>query len=474
MKKRAFALITALCMTLTCFASAETVKHERVYAVTNAAGDALTVIDNVRLENGDALAEIDDRTLLTALENVGGTEKFTQSGETVTWKADGNSIIYQGTSDKALNVTPVVHMTLDGKEVTAADVKNASGELVMTVSYRAESPFLAVTVMPLSDDVTSVTVDNGAVLTDGAHSFLMGFGIPGADADLELPDSFTMTAHVDHADLNWMMTIATAQPVKVLTDALSDHAADAHTLVSDLTAGLNALADGSDIPESNEDIHELLTALNTLFDGAAQLKDGSITLLDGVKTLKDGLDTLSSNSTALNNGAAQLFAAVLDTANTQLAAAGLDALSIEVPALTASNYAAVLDDLIAQLDPAVIDKTIEDLAKAQVREAVMAQEDKVREAVTEVVRGQVRDAVAAQEETIRAAVTDVVKEQVRQAVAAQEDTIRAAVTQAVQAQVQDAVQAQEDTIRAGVTQAVQAQVLEGVLAQAGLNMTAQQ
>ena len=80
-----------------------------------------------------------------------------------------------------------------------------------------------------------------AVLTDGAHSFLMGFGVPGADADLELPDSFTMTAHVDHADLNWMMTIATAQPVKVLTDALSDHAADAHTLVSDLTAGLNAL-----------------------------------------------------------------------------------------------------------------------------------------------------------------------------------------------------------------------------------------
>ena len=438
-------------MTLTCFASAETVKHERVYAVTNAAGDALTIIDNVRLENGDALTEIDDRTLLTALENVGGTEKFTQSGETVTWKADGNSIIYQGTSDKALNVTPVVHMTLDGKEVTAADVKNASGELVMTVSYRAESPFLAMTVMPLSDDVTSVTVDNGAVLTDGAHSFLMGFGIPGADADLELPDSFTMTAHVDHADLNWMMTIATAQPVKVLTDALSDHAADAHALVSDLTAGLNALADGSDIPESNEDIHELLTALNTLFDGAAQLKDGSITLLDGVKTLKDGLDTLSSNSTALNDGAAQLFAAVLDTANTQLAAAGLDALSIEVPTLTVSNYAAVLDDLIAQLDPAVIDKTIEALAKAQVREAVMAQEDKVREAVTEVVRGQVRDAVVAQEETIRAAVTDAVKEQVRQAVAAQEDTIRAA-----------------------VTQAVQAQVLEGVLAQAGLNMTAQQ
>ena len=475
MKKRAFALMTALCMTVSCIAaSAETVKHERVYAVTNANGEALTVIDNVRLENGDALSEIDDRTLLTALENVGGTEKFTQSGETVTWKANGSSIIYQGTSDKALNVTPAVTLTLDGKDVTAADVKNASGELIMTVSYRAESPFLAVTLMPLSDEVTNVTVDNGAVLTDGAHSFLMGFGIPGADADLELPDSFTMTAHVDHADLSWMMTVATAQPVKVLTDALSDHAQDAHDLVSDLTAGLNALADGTAIPENNEDMHKLFDALNTLFDGAAQLKDGSVTLLDGVKALKDGLDTITSNSSALNDGAAQIFAAILTTANTQLADAGPDALNIEVPALTSENYVQVLDDLMAQLDPSVMDETIETIAKAQVREAVMAQEDKVREGVAEVVKAQVREAVVAQEDTIRAAVTDVVKEQVRQAVIAQEDTIRAKVTEAVQAQVRAQVLANEDAIRAGVTQAVQAQVLEGVLAKAGMTMTAQQ
>ncbi len=300
-------------MTLTCFLPArETVKHERVYAVTNAAGDALTVIDNVRLENGDALA---GNRRPDAADRAGKRrrhgKKFSQSGETVTWKADGNSIIYQGTSDKALNVTPVVRMTLDGNEITAADVKNASGELVMTVSYRAESPFLAVTVMPLTDEVTSVTVDNGAVLTDGAHSFLLGFGVPGADADLELPSSFTMTAHVDHADLNWMMTIATAQPVKVLTDALSDHAADAHALVSDLTAGLNALADGSEIPESNEDIHELLTALNTLFDGAAQPQGRLHHPAGRREDAQRRLDTLSSNSTALNDGAAQLFAAVL-------------------------------------------------------------------------------------------------------------------------------------------------------------------
>ena len=37
-------------------ASAETVKHERVFAVTDGMGTVRTLIDSVRLENGDALS----------------------------------------------------------------------------------------------------------------------------------------------------------------------------------------------------------------------------------------------------------------------------------------------------------------------------------------------------------------------------------------------------------------------------------
>ena len=39
MKKRVLALLTALCVLLACGASAETVKHERVFAVTDSQGN---------------------------------------------------------------------------------------------------------------------------------------------------------------------------------------------------------------------------------------------------------------------------------------------------------------------------------------------------------------------------------------------------------------------------------------------------
>ena len=41
-----------------------------------------------------------DRTLLTAIQNVGGKETFTLDGETLTWQAQGKDITYEGTSDK--------------------------------------------------------------------------------------------------------------------------------------------------------------------------------------------------------------------------------------------------------------------------------------------------------------------------------------------------------------------------------------
>ena len=133
MKKHAVALLTALCVAAGCTASADTAKHERVYVVVNHDGEVQTLLDNVHLENGDALDVLSDRTMLKDIENVSGHETFTLDGETLIWQADGSSIIYQGTSDKALNVTPVVRMTLDGKEVTAADVKNARRKKLKTV-----------------------------------------------------------------------------------------------------------------------------------------------------------------------------------------------------------------------------------------------------------------------------------------------------------------------------------------------------
>ena len=45
------------------------------------------------------------RDRLKDIENVKGDETFTQSGNKVTWQADGNDIFYQGTSESELPVT---------------------------------------------------------------------------------------------------------------------------------------------------------------------------------------------------------------------------------------------------------------------------------------------------------------------------------------------------------------------------------
>ena len=49
MKKQAIALLTALCVAAGCTASAETVKHERVYVVVNHDDEVQTLLDNVHL-----------------------------------------------------------------------------------------------------------------------------------------------------------------------------------------------------------------------------------------------------------------------------------------------------------------------------------------------------------------------------------------------------------------------------------------
>ena len=406
MKKHAIALLTALCVAAGCTASAETSKHERVYVVVNHDGEVQTLLDNIHLENEDALDVLTDRSMLTDIENVSGHETFTLDGETLTWQADGNSIIYQGTSDKRPDVLPQVTFTLDGKEASAEEIKNGQGTVTMDVSFMTSEnvPYLAISLMPIDEDtLTDVSVENGAIINDGSRKILVGWAVPGMDEDAELPTHFTMTAAADHADLNWMMTFATSEPIDWLCDAADEKVGDLSDNLNELKTGLTALCDGETLPEGEGKLHDGLSALFTLYDGVSALNDGAKSLSDGAKSLDDGaseletgLTTLAANNDALNDGAAQLFTAVLATANQQLAAAGLDAAGITLPELTADNYADVLNAALAQLDPETLLATAQDAAREKVKAEVMKQEKAIRESVSQVVKAQVLEGVLAQ------------------------------------------------------------------------------
>ncbi len=385
--KRLFAVLIALTMTLSCISAlAETTKHERVFVVADVDGNVKTLTDNIRLENGDMLEELIDRTMLTNIENVDGDETFALDGETLTWKANGKDITYQGTSDKLPAIMPAVKITLDGQEVTARQLKDMTGEAVLTVSYKMNQqvPAIAVSLLPLPQTgVTDLKLTNATMLNEMGMQVLVGWAVPGVDAKvgIELPESFTASFHADHVDLNWIMTVTTSDPIDSVFQRVDGKIGlDAHKVLDELTALLTAIRDGQALPAlENENANELVTKLNELNDGIAQLNDGAVQLADGTKQLVDGASALSDgmnqaaegtvtlnaglkqltdNNELLNSGASQIFEAILKTANEQLAASGLDQAGIALPALTQENYAEQLNGALEKLSPEAIDEMI--------------------------------------------------------------------------------------------------------------------
>ncbi len=470
MSKKIIAMLTALVMVLGCAgALAENTKHERVYVVAGADGTVESITDSVRLENADGLDELADRTLLAGIQNVGGDESFTLDGEALTWKANGKNVLYQGTSEKTPAVLPVVKLTLDGEEIPAADLKDKTGEAVLTVTYRTEgqAPALALSVLPLPEEgVTDLKTENATVMTEAGRSVLVGWAVPGMDASLQLPASFSAAFHADHADLGWVMTFCTSGPLEAACREMEARAGeDPDAALKAAASLLEALKDGAELPETDgktkeiaAKINELNKGLNDLDAGASKLADGAKQAADGAASLDTGLAELKKNNEALNSGAGQIFAAILNTANEQIAASGLADAGITVPALTAENYADVLDGVIAQLDPEALKGAASEKVAAEVRKQVTANEDQIRAGVQEAAKGKVLEAV------LKAAGLDMTADQYAAALKGglvtqeQAGQVNAAVeaqmqSEAVQAQTEAAVREQVEKLVAENTEA---------------------
>ena len=270
--KKIVALLMAVFMVLGCVPGlAENMKHERVYVVTAVDGTIKSITDSIRLENADGLDEIMDQTILTDIQNVGGKETFTLDGETLTWKANGKDIAYQGTSDKTPALLPVVTLTLDGADVSFADLKDKTGDAVLTVSYQQQEklPVLAVTVLPLPEEgITDLKLENAAILSEMGQQTLVGWAIPGVDEKLNLPASFTASFHADHADLNWMMTFSSADPVDTVCSELDERIdLDIHTEMDEVKLLLKAMQNGEALPETTGKTKDIVPKVNELNDG---------------------------------------------------------------------------------------------------------------------------------------------------------------------------------------------------------------
>ena len=306
-------------------------KDESVYLISDANGNVNKTIVVDHLKNKDKKDTLEDASNLSDIENVKGKEKFTQSGDKLTWQAGGKDIYYQGTATAEPPVTQKVTYYLDGKEISPEDLAGKSGKVKIRFDYTNTTsytetvngekqtvsvPFAAITGLVLGDGFENIEVTNGKAEVSDSSSVVLGYALPGLndslgikdgdlDGDVNIPEYMEMTADVKNFSMPAAMTFVVNASDYVSTDGIDT--SDIDDMINDLKDASTQLQDGSKTLAEGTDtlsdgLSTLQSKLGTFASGVGTLKSGLKTYTDGVSTLSGGLNKLNSNVPTLSNG----------------------------------------------------------------------------------------------------------------------------------------------------------------------------
>lgn len=306
-------------------------KDESVYLISDANGNVNKTIVVDHLKNKDKKDTLEDASNLSDIENVKGKEKFTQSGDKLTWQAGGKDIYYQGTATEEPPVTQKVTYYLDGKEISPEDLAGKSGKVKIRFDYTNTTsytetvngekqtvsvPFAAITGLVLGDGFENIEVTNGKAEVSDSSSVVLGYALPGLkdslgikdkdlDGDVNIPEYMEMTADVENFSMPAAMTFVVNASDYVSTDGIDT--SDLDDMINDLKDASTQLQDGSKTLAEGTDtlsdgLSTLQSKLGTFVSGVGTLKSGLKTYTDGVSTLSGGLNKLNSNVPTLSNG----------------------------------------------------------------------------------------------------------------------------------------------------------------------------
>lgn len=310
-------------------------KDESVYLISDANGNVNKTIVVDHLKNKDKKDTLEDVSNLSDIENVKGKEKFTQSGDKLTWQAGGKDIYYQGTATAEPPVTQKVTYYLDGKEISPEDLAGKSGKVKIRFDYTNTTsytetvngekqtvsvPFAAITGLVLGDGFENIEVTNGKAEVSDSSSVVLGYALPGLkdslgikdgdlDGDVNIPEYMEMTADVENFSMPAAMTFVVNASDYVSTDGIDT--SDLDDMINDLKDASTQLQDGSKTLAEGTDtladgLSTLQSKLGTFASGVGTLQSGLKAYTDGVSTLSGGLNTLGNSTGALVSGADKL------------------------------------------------------------------------------------------------------------------------------------------------------------------------
>lgn len=268
-------------------------KNERVYAKADAYGNVSSVEVEVTLRS-DESETIEDISDLKDIRNTGEDEKFTYEEGKLIFENKGNDIRYKGISEKKLPVSVSITYFLDGKEISAEELKGKSGKLEMRFDYlnntarqvngmRLIDPFMAISVLMLDEEVFSnVEIENGKVLQFGDMKAAVIFSIPQIQSVLKLSD-YKLTKDMDLQDYG------------ILKADIRDFSLDHTTTI--LSNGIFGQIEDEDLKEVDQliaDSDSFETDARELTENTAKLYDATLSIADGIKKYTEGTSAIDA------------------------------------------------------------------------------------------------------------------------------------------------------------------------------------
>lgn len=354
-------------------ADAAVEKKETSYLILNADGSVQEQITSDWLHSDDGFDSVTDESGLSDIQNLKSDVMPEQSGNTLKWTTDETDIYYQGKNSAQAPVGVSIEYTLDGKAVTADELKGQSGHLVATVKLTnntgeevtvngkkrtAYTPFftVAAAVLP-SENFKNITTEHGLVESDSKTQVACYLAMPGmkeAVSDL-LPDSFdklddlmldTLTLEADVTDCTVPTFLFAAAPnlSDLDLDEVSDELGDT---MDELTDAIDQLKDGSGALD--DAVGTLVESLDTFASSYSQFDAGVDSALNGTQTLANGTENLLENAQLLATKTGELSLGAIQLQNSTAQLAGVMNQQLVPGLVEASEKKAALEDKMAEL-----------------------------------------------------------------------------------------------------------------------------
>lgn len=356
------------------FAADATVeKKETSYLILNADGSVQEQITSDWLHSDDGFDAVTDESDLSDIQNLKSDVMPEQSGNTLKWTTDETDIYYQGKNSAQAPVGVSIEYTLDGKAVTADELKGQSGHLVATVKLTNNTgeevtvngkkrtvytPFftVAAAVLP-SENFKNITTEHGLVESDSKTQVACYLAMPGmkeAVSDL-LPDSFdklddlmldTLTLEADVTDCTVPTFLFAAAPN--LSDLDLDEASDElGDTMDELTDAIDQLKDGSGALD--DAVGTLVESLDTFASSYSRFDAGVDSALNGTQTLANGTENLLENAQLLATKTGELSLGAIQLQNSTAQLAGVMNQQLVPGLVEASEKKTALEDKMTEL-----------------------------------------------------------------------------------------------------------------------------